>query len=156
MKEVKKGAELMIFVPLNGKTVAIACATNHTLEINTETQETTSKDTGGEWQQVEAGVKSWTATTENLYCSDETYPGAKYQDLLKLQLDGTPVEVVFGGHSGTAKEVPADGWTPAATGCLKGTAIITKISVNAQNGENATFSADFTGAGPLKPMDEIA
>lgn len=38
---------------------------------------------------------------------------------------------------------------PATTGVLKGKAVITSLTVNANTGENATFSATFTGTSPL-------
>ena len=40
-----KGGDMMLFV--NGK--SIGYATNHTLSINTDTKETSTKDSGGKW-----------------------------------------------------------------------------------------------------------
>jgi predicted secreted protein len=52
-------------------------------------------------------------------------------------------------------------WTPANTGTIgstankslgyTGTALITSVEVNAPNGENATFSVQLQGDGPLTP-----
>jgi len=62
-----KGGDLMLFV--DGK--SIAYATNHTLEINAETSDTSNKDEGaGDWATQEVTLLSWTASSENLYSTD--------------------------------------------------------------------------------------
>ena len=61
-----KGGDLMLFI---GGT-SIGFATNHTLSINADTKETSTKDSGGKWQSSEAGILSWTASTENLMSND--------------------------------------------------------------------------------------
>lgn len=64
---VIKGGDMMLFV--GGK--SIGYATNHTLSINADTKETSTKDSGGKWQTSEVGVLSWTATSENLMSNDQ-------------------------------------------------------------------------------------
>ena len=64
----------------------------------------------------------------------------------------TEVELVFAlekEYKTKADEVPEGGWTPIATGQYKGKAIITSLEVNAPNGDNATYTATFTGVGAL-------
>lgn len=57
--------------------------------------------------------------------------------------------------SGKYDNVPSGGWSPraiAATAYSKGyvgNMIITSIELNAPNGENATFTVNFTGVGAL-------
>jgi TP901-1 family phage major tail protein len=60
------GGDLMLFI--DGKSIAFA--TNHTLSINAETVETTSKDHGGKWVSKATRKISWTMNTENLYSID--------------------------------------------------------------------------------------
>ena len=62
----------------------------------------------------------------------------------------TPIDAVFGLKSETATDVPSEGWTAATTGTYTGKVVITSLSLNAPNGEYATYSAQFTGVGELK------
>lgn len=151
--KVLKGGELMIFLPKEDGKAAIAAATSHSLEINLETQETSSKDSGGAWQESEGTILNWTVTSENLRCVDEDNPGLKYDDLVDMMLRREKVEVVLGPRASvTDDKMPASGWTPATSGCRKGMAIITKISSSAPNGDKATFSVNLTGTGALEKV----
>lgn len=146
-----KGGDLMIFA--NGH--SIGYATNHTLNISADTKETSTKDSGGKWQTSEVGILSWTATSENLMSNDQQ--GVGYQTLVDYMINRTPITGVFTleGNSTnleTAKldTVPTGGWTPDNdTPTLTGTMIITSVELNAPNGENATFTVNFTGTGAL-------
>lgn len=153
MKAIK-GAYLMAFVKVADAVKAIAMAKSHTLKVSTDTKETTSKDSGGKFQEVEAGITSWEATSENAYTlqGDEN-PGLTYDDLLDLQLAQTPVTLVLGmasQHQGATPvdNVPSSGWTPG-TGCRTGEAIITSLELNMPNNDKASFTVTFTGTGPL-------
>lgn len=153
MKAIK-GAYLMAFVKVDDAIKAIAMAKSHTLKVSTDTKETTSKDSGGKFQEVEPGVTSWEATSENAYTlAEEDNPGLTYDDLLGLQLDQAPVTLVLGmasQHQGTdpVDSVPSTGWTPG-TGCRTGKAIITSLELNMPNDDKASFTVTFTGTGPL-------
>lgn len=150
---VIKGGDLMLFV--DGK--SIAYATNHTISINADTKETSTKDAGGKWQTSEVGILSWSATSENLYAEQEGGEGHHYQDLFTYMVNRTPIIAVFSieGSSpnldeGKFDSVPKGGWTYSNTAkALTGKVIITSLELNAQNGENASFTATFTGTGPL-------
>lgn len=146
---VIKGGDLMLFV--NGK--SIGYATSHTLSISVDTKETSTKDSGGKWQTSEAGVISWTASSENLVSNDQQ--GVGYNDLVNYMINRTTVSGVFAleGDSNlpTTKldNVPTGGWNPKNTYKLSGDMIITSVELNAPNGENATFTVQFTGTGAL-------
>lgn len=162
--KVIKGKQLMIFV--NGK--SIAAATSHSMQVSTETADTTSKDSGGMWSEIEVTKMSWTVSTENLFCVEGT--GTTYDAIHDLMIAGTKIAVVFTSKSATEKDMdfaPAAGWTSdititnvdgkaSATGtagfigvAYYGYAYITDLSINAANGDNATFSATLTGTGGL-------
>lgn len=149
-----KGAYLMAFLKVDNAFKAIAMARTHTLKVNTDTKETTSKDSGGKFQTSEAGITSWEATSENAYCADEANPGLTYDDLLDLQLAQTPVTLVLGMASQHQGATPVDtvpaatGWTPG-TGCRTGEALITSLELNMPNDDKASFTVTFTGTGPL-------
>ena len=146
-----KGGDMMLFV--GGK--SIGYATNHTLSINADTKETSTKDSGGKWQTSEVGVLSWTATSENLMSNDQQ--GVGYQELAAYMMARTPITGVFTleGNStdldtNKLDNVPTGGWTPDNdTPTLTGQMIITSVELNAPNGENATFTVNFTGTGAL-------
>lgn len=150
MGNIIKGDELMIF---QGGS-ALAFATSHTLTINGNTVDISSKD-HGYWGASEIGNITWEATTENLYTESD------YNALFNAMLNKTEVEIVFGfasnydpnglntsPGSGSGDSRPA-AWTAATGKGYKGKAIITNLVANANTGENATFSATFTGRGAI-------
>ena len=140
-----KGQELMLF--LAGKSIAFA--TSHTLEISAETSDTSNKDEGGgDWASSEVSKFSWTASSENLFTTNGN--GARYDTLFDYMVKKTPIDAVFGLKSEATTDVPSEGWTAATTGVYTGKVVITSLSLNAPNGEYATYSVQFTGVGELK------
>ena len=141
--KVIKGRDLMLF---NNQGKSFAFATNHTFTINAETAEISSKD-HGIWGGSEVTKFTWEISTENLFTP------TNYSSLFDLMLAGTPMKVRFGLKSQTdnTKNV-ADGdyqnWT-SGTEYYEGDAVITSLVANAANGDNATYTATFTGAGKI-------
>lgn len=152
---VIKGSDLMLFV--GGKSIGFA--TSHTLSISADTKETSSKDSGGKWQTSEVGVLSWTASSENL-CADKA-EGVGYDELFAMMIARKPVTGVFAleGNSTDLAEnkldaVKTGGWTPKAKDGYTGQMLITSLEKNAPNGENATFTVQFTGVGTLTKVTQ--
>ena len=85
---------------------------------------------------------SWEATTENLYSVDG------YSSLFTLMTAKTPITAVFAPKTETDINVPSGGTWTASSG-YTGQVIINSISVNAQVGDYATFTVNFTGVGAL-------
>ncbi len=141
--KVIKGGDMMLFIDDK----AIAMATSHTLSISADTKETSSKDAGGKWQTSEVGLLSWTCKSENILTNDPN--GNGYSDLFDLMIAGTAIDAVFAPKAETADNVPEAGWTAKANTGYTGKVIITNLEQNAPNGENATFTVDFTGVGAL-------
>ena len=138
-----KGGDLMLFV----ENKSIAYATNHTLSINAETADTSNKDEGGgDWASNEVKILSWSATSENLYSTDGQ--GDNYADLYDIMVAKTPVTAVFSKKSQNQSYVPTGGWT-SSTPKYTGNVVITKLELNAPNGDYATFSVEFQGVGAL-------
>lgn len=141
-----KGGDLMLFV--DGKTIAYA--TNHTLNINGETQDTSNKDEGGgDWGSQEVSILNWDASSDNLYSEDGE--GNNFEDLFDIMVAKTPVDAIFARKSENATEVPTGGWTSKPKG-YKGKVIISSLSLNAQNGEWSSFTANFQGVGALEKL----
>lgn len=147
MNTTYKGKNLQVL--LNGKSIALA--TSHSLDITINTADTTTKDSDGKFLQNETTTIQWSLQSENL-CSFGT-DGSDTQTVLDLALVGTPVTVVFGLVTPLDAVVPTGGFTVNSTASDKfaytGSAIITSISVSANNGEKATYSVTFTGTGAL-------
>lgn len=138
-----KGGDMMLFI--DGK--SIAYATSHTLEITGETTDTSNKDEGGgDWSSQEVSILSWSASSENIYSEDGE--GDNYEDLFDLMVAKQPIDAVFAKKSQTATDVPTGGWTKSAPS-YEGKVVITSLSLNAPNGEFASYTAQFQGVGAL-------
>lgn len=151
-----KGGDLMLFI--GGK--SIAYATNHTLEISGDTTDTSNKDEGGGlWGSSEVSKINWTVSTENLY-SEDGY-GKNFDELFDAMTAGTQLDAVFGVKAETGTSVPTTGetggWSPknATNYRYSGKVVVTSLSVNAPNGEYATFTANFTGVGALTKINTV-
>lgn len=142
-----KGDELMLFK--GTPAVALAYAQNHTFNISGSEVDVSTKDHGF-WGSTTIGNLSWEATTQNLYVEDN------YDELYDAMVSKTPIDIVFAKASnydenGLASEGgTVQSWTQG-TG-YKGKAVITSLEVNANTGENATYSATFKGAGALSKV----
>lgn len=142
--KVIKGRDLMLF-DKQGKSFAFA--TSHTLSISAETADISSKD-HGIWGGSEVTKFSWEISSENLYTEDN------YDNLFDLMLAGEPFKVRFGlksqnDNSKNVADGDYDNWTSKYNGYYEGDVVITSLNANANNGENATYSATFTGAGKI-------
>ena len=150
---VIQGGDMMLFIKKGADYKSIAFATNHSITINLETKETSTKDSGGKWQTSEAGIMSWTANSENLMGNESQ--GYSYDELFALMIAREPIDVRFAleGDStdyGANKldAVPTGGWKPAAR-YYEGKVLITALTKNAPNGDKASFTCDLTGIGAL-------
>lgn len=154
METIIKGGTLMVFYSYsNGsgglyQPKSIPLATNHTLRISAETSELSHKDIADAWAANDVTQFNWEATTDNLYCDNGM------DVLFTLMKNKTKVLVYFAPKTeAEGTTLPSGGsWTGSATKGFKGWAYITSLDVNAQNGENATYSATFTGCDKLEPQ----
>ena len=142
MKNITKGDQLMLFV--GGKSIAFATA--HTLTLTTNTTDIASKE-HGIYGAKDVSTITWEITTENLFAESD------YATLVDSMLAGQPVDVVFANAASWVKtgiDNSSKTWTPDSAGTqLSGKALITSLTANANTGENATFSATFTGVGAI-------
>lgn len=146
--DIIKGGHLMVF--LNNEPIAFA--TSHSLSKTLNTQEISTKD-HGDFSAVLPQNITWEITTENLYSLQG------YQALNTAFNNMQEVTVYFGetnyaqGKDKVQNSIV--GTNPASTNWTKtgfgesGKAYITSLQVTAGAGENATFSATFTGNGSL-------
>lgn len=146
--QIRKGNDLMVF--MGGE--ALAFATNHTFSCTVETETVQSKDSGYNGAELPKRL-TWEITSENLYIDGE------YDKLFTAMQAKQAVELVWGVASGdtsvaitaptTPETMAADMHSAPASGGYKGSAFLTSLNVNAQAGENATYSVTFTGTGDI-------
>lgn len=122
----------------------IAAATNHTLTINAETSESTTKDDYVEnqvvWGSETVTKLTWEATTENMVSvlDDNASGKSGYDVLYDAMVTGEPVNLTI-KNKGTNNVVKTK----------YGKAVITNLPLSAPSGDNATFTATFRGVGAL-------
>ena len=150
MSEIK-GGSMMLFLG----TKSIAYATSHTLEISADMADTSNKDEGaGDWASQEVNLLNWTATSENLFSVDGE--GDNFDDLFDIMIAKTPVKAVFckKSQADSVTQVPTGGWTESTPSAdnptYEGNVVINSLSLNAPNGEYATYTVNFTGVGALQ------
>ena len=147
--DIIKGSHLMVFIDDNGTFKPIAFATSHTFSKQLNTQEISCKDFG-DVAAVLPQNYSWTMQTDNLYSING------YQAVNNAFKDMAKVLVYFGetNYRQTSTQASivdvdvASDWSKEGFG-EQGYAYITALDVTASAGENATFSATFTGTGTL-------
>jgi len=108
-------------------TSPIAYATSHTLSVNGEEIDTSSKDSGG-WKTSLTGQLSWQVTSDSLL--SKATGDTSFKTLYASMIEKEPVTLKIGDM-------------------LTGSAIITSLEQTAANGEVATCSVTFSGQGEL-------
>lgn len=132
----------MLFKQSDTTLVAWGAATNHTLNVTTNMQETSNKDTG-KWAASQPGGYNWTMGSDCMVVQTDL------DDLLEAQIQGTLLHVVFVvASNANADGVPTGGWIPAEGG-WEGDVYINSIDANAPYDGPATYTVSFTGTGAL-------
>ena len=136
-----KGQNLRVMV--GGK--CIAMATSCTFHVSAQLEDSSTKDSVGDFQEQEVTGLSWDAQTESLVTlTDNGSNGELPQDLLSLMINKTKVTLTFDQTSGTNNRVAQDSAIKKT-----GQAYITDVNITAANRQNSTISAQFTGTGAL-------
>lgn len=136
-----KGQNLRVMV--GGK--CIAMATSCQFHIGTSMEDSSTKDSTGDWQEQEVTGLNWDASTESLVTLvDNGTNGEIPSDILSLIINKTLVTLTFDTTAGTNNRT-------AQNSALKktGTAYVSDVSISAQNRANSTLSVKFSGTGPL-------
>lgn len=144
------GKDIMLFFDLGGAELeTVAYATNHALDLQSETQGTSNKDSGL-WDDSEVTKLSWNATSEHFVGGIGVED--PYGKLVAAWMAAEPIDVYLAIPSNiTNGEMPVGGWTAPTAGGYKGKAIITGVALNAADGQNATMSISLKGKGKLTP-----
>lgn len=108
-------------------------------------EDSSTKDSTGDWQEQEVVGLSWDAQTDSLVTlTDNGSNGELPQDLLSLIINKTPVTLTFDQTNGTNNRT---GMNSAIK--KSGQAYVTDVNITAQNRQNSTISVQFQGTGPL-------
>ena len=133
----KKGQNLRMFV--DGS--CIAAEQSCTFHVGTATEETSSKDSTGNWKEEEVTQLNWDVQCDSLVVATDE-GGKGLVDMLGLI--GQTVALKFQETNGAQNRVEA------SSGISKsGNAIVADVSVSSQNKANVTYSVKFNGVGAL-------
>lgn len=132
-----KGQNLRLFVGEPAK--CIAAAVEASFHIGTTSDDSSTKDSTGDWSEIEITGKSWDASAScQFQMTDSGATTAK--DLITLI--GTKVKVSFAPTSGDKNRTKG-------VDLLSGEAYITDLSIQSSNKQTVTASVTLTGSGPL-------
>lgn len=142
-----KGQFVRLFVG-NDNTAApskiLAACKSLSLHVSLTLEDVTTKDTTGDWQVQEPTALAWDISSNALVKSGDTITSTvQGQDLASIEdiyEASTPVKVKIANVSG------ANNRTAGAT-ILSGSVIVTQLTLNAPNRQNATFDTQLTGYG---------
>ena len=136
-----KGQNLRVMV--GGK--CIAMATSCQLHISAELQDSSSKDSVGDWQEQEVTGLSWDVQTDSLVTlEDNGTKGELPQDLLSLIINKTKVTLTFDQTAGANNRVGQNSVIKRS-----GEAYLSDYNLTAQNRQNSQLTCQFTGTGAL-------
>ena len=123
----------------------IAMATNCTFHISAQLEDSSTKDSTGDWQEQEVTGLSWDAQCDALVTlTDNGTNGELATDLMSLMIAKTLVTLTFDQTAGTNNRTGQNSAIKRT-----GTAYINDIQITAQNRANSTFSVQFSGTGAL-------
>lgn len=136
-----KGQNLRVMV--GGK--CIAMATSCQLHISAELQDSSSKDSVGDWQEQEVTGLSWDVQTDSLVTlEDNGTNGELPQDILSLIINKTKVTLTFDQTAGANNRVGQNSVIKKT-----GQAYVSDVQITAQNRQNSTMTVQFQGTGAL-------
>lgn len=136
-----KGQNLRVMV--GGK--CIAMATSCQFHVAAEMQDSSTKDSTGDWQEQEVVGLSWDASTESLVTlTDNGTNGELPTDILSLILNKTLVTLTFDQTAGTNNRTGQNSAIKRS-----GSAYVQDVNISAANRTNSTLSVKFVGNGPL-------
>jgi hypothetical protein len=123
----------------------IAMATSCQIHIGTQLEDSSTKDSTGDWQEQEVTGLNWDATTDSLVTlEDNGTNGELPQDLLSLIINKTLVTLSFDTTAGANNRVGQNSVIKRS-----GSAYLTDYNLTAPNRQNSTLNCKFTGTGPL-------
>ena len=137
---VIKGQNLRI--TLGGKFIAFA--TSCTVHVSTDLEESSTKDSTNNFREQQPTGISWDISVDALYSVDTDDSGKNAVDALDIILAQEKVGVTFEQTSGEKNRQTTSGNVK-----YTGNAWVNDVSINATNRQNASYSLQAQGDGPL-------
>ena len=142
-----KGQFVRLFIGDNNTAVptkVIAAAKSLSFHVSMSLEDATTKDTTGEWQVQEPTSVSYDITTNALVRSDDTIEaqvGAQdLSSIMNIYESGMPVKWIIANVSGPNNRT-------IGTKIVSGSAVLTQLTINAANKQNADYTANLAGYG---------
>lgn len=142
-----KGQFVRLFLGSDNSAVPskiVAYAKSLSLHVSMTLEDATTKDTTGDWQVQEPTALSFDISSNALVRSGDTITstvqGQSFADIEDIYEAGTPVRFQIANTSG------ANNRTKGAIIC-SGSVVITQLTLNAPNRQNATYDTQLTGYG---------
>ena len=128
----------------NAPSKVIAAAKTLSLHVSTSLEDSTTKDTQGQWQNQEPTGISYDISTSALVRGGDTITsavgGQSLSEVEAIYEAGTPVKWQIANVSGANQRTKG-------SVIVSGSCLLTQLSIQAQNRSNATFDAQLTGYG---------
>lgn len=142
-----KGQFVRLVVMDTSTPAVIAAAKELSLHVSLTLEDSTTKDTTGDWQVQEPTAINYDISTNALVESGETITslveGYGLSDLMTLYEAGQSFGWKIANTSG-------DNNRTIGSAIAQGNALLTTLSINAPNRQVATYTAQLTGYGPLE------
>lgn len=142
-----KGQYVRLFLGSDNSTTpakVIAAATQLSLHISMSVENATTKDTTGDWQVQEPTALSYDISTTALMRSGDvitsSVDGQALSDLMTIYEASSPVKFQIANVSG-------DNNRTKGSVIVSGSVVITSLTLNAANRQNADYSASLSGYG---------
>ena len=145
-KDMVVGDKLMLFVEVTKdldtkEIVPIAFGTSCGIDISADTIDTSNKMSGN-WKEYLTGQLGYTVSSESMLSLKSGH--MSFVTLKELMKKRTPIPFII------AKTEEKEGDFPKGEEYVKGNAIITALSMKADNGAICTSSVTLQGTGPLE------
>lgn len=145
-----KGQNLRLFLgTTEGGDLAIKNALDCTLHIAAQVEDSSDKDSEGDWTENEVVGKSWDVSANSLVDMDADSQAVLANQLMGYIINGTPLFMVFEqttGASGTKNRTKV---SPASGLKRSGKCYLTDYNIQSANKQKVQVSIQLTGTGKL-------
>lgn len=138
-----RGNDLILFVQKDGKYKAYAYSTTCEIDIQADTIEVGSPDTG-QWVKRKKRKKNWRISSGYLMSDSRDVP-----ELYKMLTENEEISVLLGTVEPHAMEVIAKDYIPDEVLMIKGIGMLTRMTITGRKGDFATMSVEIEGNGKL-------
>ena len=143
-----KGNDLILFIQKDGKYKAYAYSTTCEIDIQADTIEVGSPDTG-QWVKKKKRKKNWRLSSGYLISE-----GAETSELFKTLIDNNPVMITLGSVRPHADVMDANDYVTDGRLTIQGEGMLTRMTITGRKGDFVTMSIEVEGSGGLAVLWE--